>query len=324
MPDRLEAAMPAVPCSPSSESRAARLKGFERERLIVDYLNRGVSVSEVAAHVGVGEKRMRAIIREILARRMPAPPQEFVAIQVSRLNEALLVAYSAMSPTNLGAVDRVVKIVRELDRYHGFNAAEWRLPKGSRLEADADGERALEALFDSPENPSQELEILDSAPGNGAPSPAMREEDREAARDATPFLETPLQGALGPEESMDGGPENSAQELGNIGSAPGNDALPGQPSGTIKAPFTPYPERVEGVSGSKDVSERTIGAAQWIILRQAQDDIVDVTTSLIGRLGSCIGPENPLQEVEKLESAPGYGLPPHSLAERPSLRPSSL
>ncbi len=130
---------------------------------------------------------------------MPAPPQEFVAIQVSRLNEALLVAYSAMSPTNLGAVDRVVKIVRELDRYHGFNAEEWRFPEASRLEADADGDRALEALFDSPENPSQELEILDSAPGNGAPSPAMREEDREAARDATPFLETPLQGALGPE-----------------------------------------------------------------------------------------------------------------------------
>ena len=39
---------------------------------------------------------------------------------MSRLNEALLVAYGAMSPVNLEAVDRVVKIVRELDRYHGF------------------------------------------------------------------------------------------------------------------------------------------------------------------------------------------------------------
>ena len=65
---------------------------------------------------------MRAIVREILARRMPHPPEEFVAIQVSRLNEALLVAYSAMSMTNLRAVDHVVKIVRELDRYHGLSA----------------------------------------------------------------------------------------------------------------------------------------------------------------------------------------------------------
>jgi hypothetical protein len=76
---------------------------------------------------------MRAIVREILARRQPHPPEEFVAIQVSRLNEALLVAYSAMSITNLRAVDRVVRIVRELDRYHGFVAAERRLPEPKRI-----------------------------------------------------------------------------------------------------------------------------------------------------------------------------------------------
>ena len=50
---------------------------------------------------------------------MPAAPALFVATQVSRLHEALLVSYSAMSGDNLQAVDRVVKIVRELDRYHG-------------------------------------------------------------------------------------------------------------------------------------------------------------------------------------------------------------
>ena len=41
-------------------------------------------------------------------------------------NEALLVSYSAMQTSaagaNFEAVDRVVKIVRELDRYHGFAA----------------------------------------------------------------------------------------------------------------------------------------------------------------------------------------------------------
>ena len=101
-------------------ARTMRLAKFKREQLIVDYLNRGLSVAEIAARVGVGEKRMRAIIREILARRMPHPPDEFVAIRVSRLNEALLVAFSGMSGANLRAVDRVVKIVRELDRYGGI------------------------------------------------------------------------------------------------------------------------------------------------------------------------------------------------------------
>ena len=78
---------------------------------------------------------MRVVIKEILARRMPHPPEQFVAIQLSRLNEALLVAYSAMSLFNLTkAVDQVVKIVGELDRYGGAFAAEWARPQASRAE----------------------------------------------------------------------------------------------------------------------------------------------------------------------------------------------
>ncbi len=188
MSDPLEAAAPTAALSPPAEARAARLAKFQREQLIVDYLNRGVSVVEIAARVGVGEKRMRAVIREILARRMPHPPEEFLAIQVSRLNEAMLIAFSAMSPTNLKAVDQVVKIVRELDRYGGAFAAEWARPEASRAEP---GERSPAfggALFCSaelglqdheaapagpgrdnrPENPAQHLEKVESAPGSGA------------------------------------------------------------------------------------------------------------------------------------------------------------
>jgi hypothetical protein len=32
----------------------------------------------------------------------------------------MLVSYSAMSLGDLSAVDKVIKVVRELDRYHGF------------------------------------------------------------------------------------------------------------------------------------------------------------------------------------------------------------
>ena len=180
----LEAAPPVAPSYPSTEARGARLAKFKREQLIVEYLNRGVSVAEIAARVGVGEKRLRAVVRDILARRMPHPPAEFVAIQLSRLNEALLVAYSAMSPTNLKAVDQVVKIVRELDRYGGAFAAEWARPEASRAEP---SERPLvfgAALFcsaelglqdheaapaepgrdDRPQNPAQHLEKVESTP----------------------------------------------------------------------------------------------------------------------------------------------------------------
>ena len=111
---------PAVSCA----RRAARLDRAEREARIVSLLNRSIAVPEIAAREHLSLKRMRNLVREILAQRMPQPPDEFLALQVSRLNEALLVSYSAMHTSGLGAnfeaVDRVVKIVRELDRYHGF------------------------------------------------------------------------------------------------------------------------------------------------------------------------------------------------------------
>ncbi len=72
---------------------------------------------------GVTRRRMRAIVQEILSRPRPdETPSEFATLQVVRLNEALRASYSAMSGGNLRAVDRVVRIVRELDRYHGFPA----------------------------------------------------------------------------------------------------------------------------------------------------------------------------------------------------------
>jgi hypothetical protein len=95
-----------------------------RESRVVSFLNRGVSIAGIAAREGVTERGMRKYVRALLARRAPQPPAEFLALQVSRLNEALIVAYSAMSGANLHAVDRVVTIVRELDRYHGFAVAD--------------------------------------------------------------------------------------------------------------------------------------------------------------------------------------------------------
>jgi hypothetical protein len=107
--------------------RATQAQKAEREQRVVSLLNRGVSIPEIAAQQGLSLKRMRNVVREILAKRMPQPPAEFLALQISRLNEALLVTYSVMhrsaAGTNFQAVDRVVKIVRELDRYHGFAAA---------------------------------------------------------------------------------------------------------------------------------------------------------------------------------------------------------
>jgi hypothetical protein len=54
---------------------------------------------------------MQILVREILARRAPSPPAEYLALQVNRLNEAMIVAYGSMAGGNLNAVAQVVRIV---------------------------------------------------------------------------------------------------------------------------------------------------------------------------------------------------------------------
>ena len=75
---------------------------------------------------------MQIVVKDILARRGPPAPSEYLALQVSRLNEAMMVAYGSMAGGNLPAVDRVVRLVKEMDRYHGF------FPSGDAGAAPAD------------------------------------------------------------------------------------------------------------------------------------------------------------------------------------------
>ena len=90
---------------------------------------------------------------------------------MSRLSEALLVAYSAMSGANLRAVDRVVKIVRELDRYHGFSASRSRV-LGDAPQIEHEDRLALAARASRPETAPQVFEKAQILPGNGvAPDP---------------------------------------------------------------------------------------------------------------------------------------------------------
>ncbi len=49
-----------APGNPADAALALRLKAIERERVIVDYANRGVAMPEIAARVGMTERAARA------------------------------------------------------------------------------------------------------------------------------------------------------------------------------------------------------------------------------------------------------------------------
>jgi hypothetical protein len=140
-------------------------------------LNRGVSVAELAEREDVGEKRIRALVRDILARRTPEPPAQFPAMQVSRLEEALLVSYGAMSGSDLQAVDRVSRscassIAITVSPRPSAGAFPIRPKRPSRSPPWI---AALLAERTRAQMAPQKLEKIESAPGNGmapeAPDP---------------------------------------------------------------------------------------------------------------------------------------------------------
>ena len=100
--------------------RATRRETAIRDARIVRALAHGEPIDEVAGREGLTLKRARERVSVVVARRAPGPTEDFVAVQIARLNEAMLVAYGAMKDGNLGAVDRVLKNTREYDRYHGL------------------------------------------------------------------------------------------------------------------------------------------------------------------------------------------------------------
>jgi hypothetical protein len=115
----------------SKRRRATKRELAARDLKFVEKLAAGVTIEELAASEGVSPQWVRRRKAALLAQRAIDPPHEFIQLQIRRLSEAMLVAYSAMSNGNLHAVDRVVKIVREFDRYHGFGS----YPNEQRLAA---------------------------------------------------------------------------------------------------------------------------------------------------------------------------------------------
>jgi hypothetical protein len=164
------------------------------------------------------------LVRDILACRVPEPPAQFLAMRVIRLEEALLVSFGAMSGSNPEAVDRFVKIVRELDCYHGFVAAErWSLPVAP--EAPEEIAPWLEphiAKRIRPQMAPQRLEKIESAPGNGMPrrhlTPKIWYKVRRRRVRSRPCRPSSSRGRGAPPA----GPEMAAQKLEKTESAPGN------------------------------------------------------------------------------------------------------
>ncbi len=174
-----------------------------------------------------------------------------------RLNEALLVACGAAGTMTLGAVDRVVKLGRDLDRYRGFVAAGRRLPESGRRESRYDSVTAFGAAFvRRPEISPQGLEEIGFAPGISSASVAAGGFPKDSAEPALSDSQ--------PERR----PEILPQRLEDIDSAPElakSDGVVARRATTRPI----FPLRPEQRTKSRDQDEGRLGLAHSSLLAPA-------------------------------------------------------
>jgi hypothetical protein len=138
-----------------------------------------VSIAEIAWREGATERGIRTLI----ARRAPEAAAEFVAAQVNRFNEALLVSFDAMSGTNRAAVDRVIKIVRELDLDQGLPGKDGTERRRKLLESLDSRAKTVEGASSLPDGDWGAGWVDEDAPPSSAAAPAGA---ASAARGAEP------------------------------------------------------------------------------------------------------------------------------------------
>lgn len=103
--------------------RQARAEKAARHERIFDHLVRGMPHVAIARFEKCSVQQVRKIVaRELAGRRIDAPA-DFAKLQIARLNEALMAANGLMIDGDASGVDRLLKVVAQLDRYHGLAQA---------------------------------------------------------------------------------------------------------------------------------------------------------------------------------------------------------
>ncbi|HXT08895.1 MAG TPA: hypothetical protein VN715_18405 [Roseiarcus sp.] len=80
----------------------------------------GASLAEIATSETLPPKRVEKMLRDELRKRWIAPVQDYARLQIARL-EAIATQLKEKSKNgDLPTIDRLLKVLDRLDRYHGF------------------------------------------------------------------------------------------------------------------------------------------------------------------------------------------------------------
>jgi hypothetical protein len=113
--------------TPASERARNRAMGKIRREVLIkrreayfDLLVSGYGVAQIASH----SKKCPSVVRradQALAKRRLDAPGDYACLQVARLTKALRCADVSLEEEDLKAIVPPLKVVRELNLYHGVN-----------------------------------------------------------------------------------------------------------------------------------------------------------------------------------------------------------
>ena len=109
-----------TPTNPSTRSKRSKVT---RAKRILALLIAGAGVDEIGAAERLTRKRIESILRQELRNRWVAPAEDFARPQIAGLEQMLLKLLDRLQNGDLKAIDRAIRIVDRLDRYHGFTKA---------------------------------------------------------------------------------------------------------------------------------------------------------------------------------------------------------
>ena len=119
--------MPNEP-TPTSERARKRAAGkilrealIKRREMYFDLLVSGYSIEQIASHTKTSVSAVRRAVGQALAKRQLDAPGDYARLQVARLTKALRCADVSLEEGDLKAIAPFLKVVRELNLYHGVD-----------------------------------------------------------------------------------------------------------------------------------------------------------------------------------------------------------
>ena len=131
--------MSASASAPARVRKPARPKPGPR---ILAALLTGASVEKIAEQETMSPKRVEKLLRDELHNRWVAPAQDYARLQVARLEPILAKLTAKAQKGDIAAIDRILRVLDRLDRYHGFG----KLTPVARVHDDEARKRLFERL----------------------------------------------------------------------------------------------------------------------------------------------------------------------------------